>query len=218
MKKEEVNHYITLCRDDADIFLGVDDVSVGAGEWGKYFGNSNPICLEIGTGMGNFFSEECSHHPEKNYIGMDIRYKRVYNAAEKSRQKGASNFAIIKEFAQEIGDVFAEGELSEVYVFFPDPWARKKKQLKNRLFQREFLDLLARCLKSGGKLIYKTDHEEYFRSTLDLFREHEAFDITVESYDYEKELDVFDKQNMTEFEHMFRSEQGNIHYTQIVRK
>ncbi len=215
---EEVNQYIKLSRDDADIMSELKQMQEYAGKWGEYFGNSNDICLEIGTGMGNFFSDECSANPDKNYIGMDIRYKRVYNAAEKSRKKWASNFVILKEFAQKIDTVFVPGEISEVYVFFPDPWARKDRQKKNRLFQTEFIELLEKIIRSWWKLIFKTDHREYFDSTLELFAENSNFEIIKQSYDYENELDVFDKQNMTEFEHMFRWKKIDINYVEYRRK
>lgn len=100
---------------------------------------------------------------------MEIRYKRCFQTAEKSRTQG-NNFIVLKDFAQNIDQIFSPGEISESYIFFPDPWARKKKQLKHRLFQEDFLKKLYDITCPEGKVFFKTDHREYFDSTLEIIR------------------------------------------------
>lgn len=121
--------------------------------------------------MGNFFAKQCGVHPDKNFIGMEIRYKRLYTSIEKALSHGNNNALMMKELGQNLAEVFAPEELSECYVFFLDPYCNKKKQLKHRLFQAEFLNNLHSRLKNGGTLTFKTDHREYFDSTLELLRE-----------------------------------------------
>jgi tRNA (guanine-N7-)-methyltransferase len=73
---------------------------------------------------------------------------------------------LIKDFGQNIDKIFAENEISESYIFFPDPWGKKNSQKKNRLLQADFLTHLYTVTQDGGKLYFKTDHREYFESVL----------------------------------------------------
>jgi tRNA (guanine-N7-)-methyltransferase len=79
---------------------------------------------------------------------MEIRYKRLFQTAEKSRKYDTSHFVMLKDFAQNIDKIFMENEVSETYIFFPDPWP-KDRQKKHRLLQEEFLKNLYRVIKPG---------------------------------------------------------------------
>lgn len=217
MKYSDNNAYIELVDKDNDIFVQ-DDVYQYKGEWASYFWNTNDICLEIGTGLGNFFSDESSKNPDKNYIWMEIRYKRLYKTAEKSRDKWANNFVLLKDFAQNIDQIFWKWEIVCIYIFFPDPWDKKDRQRKHRLLQKPFIESMYNVLKLWWKIVFKTDHREYFDSTLDIFSEVSWFEMFKKSYDYEKELLEFDKKNMTEFEHIFREHKIKINYVEFVKK
>ena len=54
-----------------------------------------------------------------------------------------------------------------VYVFFPDPWP-KKKHHSHRLFGPIFRTALWKRLALGGKLEFATDHQEYFEEDMAL--------------------------------------------------
>lgn len=99
--------------------------------------------------MGNFFAKQVARLPENNFIGMEIRYKRLFQSAEKSRKAphAHNNFVMLKDFAQNIDKIFIPGEVSETYIFFPDPWANKDRQRKHRLLQEEFLKNLYNITK-----------------------------------------------------------------------
>jgi len=98
--------------------------------------------LEIGTGMGNFFGKQVGEHPKKNFIGMEIRYKRLFQSAQKARKLENNNFVMLKDFGQNIDKIFEIEEIAETYIFFPDPWANKDRQRKHRLLGAEFLEKL----------------------------------------------------------------------------
>jgi len=70
-----------------------------------------------------------------------------------------------------------EGSLSGVYVFFPDPW-HKKRHHKRRLVQAGFVALLARKLRPGGLLHLATDWEDYARQMLAVLSAAEGFENT----------------------------------------
>lgn len=240
------NPYIEKVVQDADILHLTEDIYSHKGKWEKYFNNSKPLILEIGTGMGNFFGKQVMSSPEKNFIGMEIRYKRLFQTVEKSRKssplqplsfsKGqvkegtkwlswswsqaedsgvdSRNFVMLKDFAQNIDKIFIPEEISETYIFFPDPWANKKRQRKNRLLQEEFLKNLHTITKKWGKLFFKTDHREYFDSTREIINEQWLWKTLHWTHDYENS-DIFDMENITEFEWFYRWEKTQINYIEL---
>lgn len=184
-------------------------------KWKDYFWNSFPLVLEIGTGMGNFFSTLVAQERENNYIGMEIRYKRLFFTAEKAlksclQAKDSNiNFAVLKNLWQNISHIFWENELSACYIFFPDPYCNKTSQLKHRLLGAQFLEDLSLCMQKDGILFFKTDHDEYFQTSLENIWKSKHWEIEYETKDYTKSPH-FDSRYITEFEAMYRGETKNI--------
>lgn len=202
-------------RKDTDILHLPEEIYTYRWKWAEYFENKQDIILEIGTGMWNFFAKQVWEYPNKNFIGMEIRYKRLFQTAEKSRKTDNTNFVMLKDYAQNIDKIFTQWEISETYIFFPDPWA-KKKQLKNRLLQAEFLQNLYDITKVGGKLIFKTDHREYFDSTREVLSQQWLWKVQDWTHDYENS-EIFDMKNITEFEWLYRWKDTEINYIELVK-
>jgi len=174
-------------------------------------------------------------------IEMEIRFKRLFQTAEKCLGNKATysenwqydslkrphpnpllkgeggtvmnNFILLKEFGEKVWELFWEWELSETYIFFPDPWARKKSQLKNRLLQKEFLNNLYTVTKQGGKLVIKTDHRWYFDFLLEEL-ENTDWKQTYISYDFENEPE-FQNAETTEFQQLFRGQDIQINHIEL---
>jgi len=167
------NPYIPLIENVPNLLSNPQIIQSWKGRWHEYFGNDHPRILEIGTGLGNYFSQEVMHHPEQNFIGIEIKFKRLYMTAKKSNERAnVPNFVVLKAYGQEIEKIFAPKELQEVIIFFPDPWGKKRVQKKHKLIQTPFLDTLYRVLASDGKVLFKTDHRAYFDEVLALFQSH----------------------------------------------
>lgn len=209
------NPYRVLVENHDKIFFEEKNLFDKAWKWGVFFWNNHPIVLEIWTGMWNFFSKESSSNLDKNYVWIEIKYKRLYNSAEKSIKLWTKDFIMLKTFAQNIDKIFGSEELDKTIVFFPDPWWKKDRQKKHRLFQEKFIRDLYVKTKSWWKLIFKTDHREYFDTTLDVFEKLWLWKINIKSYDYEKELNHFETKDMTEFEHIFRKQRVQINYVEF---
>lgn len=210
------NPYREKVQEDSDIIHIPDDIYTHKWEWSWYFGNNKDIILEIGTGMGNFFGRQVTRLPEKNFIGMEIRYKRLFQTAEKARKAHTPNFVMLKDFAQKVDSIFIESEISETYIFFPDPWANKDRQRKHRLLQADFLENLYNITKTWGKLFFKTDHKEYFDSTREIINEQWLWKTTTWTHNYENS-EIFDMDNVTEFEWFYRWENTDINYIELVK-
>lgn len=196
-------------------------------KWDTFFGNKNPIILEIWTGLWNYFSKYVNENIWKNFIWMEIRYKRCFMTAEKTLGKVKNNdnsrdntrleeyndkFVILKDYAENIDKIFWKNELSETLIFFPDPWARKK-WIKKRLVQESFLNNLYSKTKKWWKMIFKTDHLWYF---LYVLREIEKTDwvLKFKTFDYEKE-GLYENNAITEFEQIFRGQDIKVCYLEI---
>jgi tRNA (guanine-N7-)-methyltransferase len=123
---------------------------------------------------------------------------------------------LIKDKWENIGQIFSLNELSQTYLFFPDPWANKERQKKNRLVSEKFLLDLHEITKPEWSFIFKTDHKWYFDDSLEIIAKT-PWKIKVQSYDYENELDVFDKTLMTEFEELYRRKNIKINYVELVK-
>ncbi|MDD2907709.1 MAG: tRNA (guanosine(46)-N7)-methyltransferase TrmB [Candidatus Gracilibacteria bacterium] len=214
-KYKEINAYIQKVEDSEKIIDKESEAFEKKGKWNNYFGNTNDIIVEIGTGLGNFFSGEVSKNNDKNFIGFEIRYKRLFVTAEKTLEKGGVNFVLIKSMAQNIDKIFEKNEVSLTYIFFPDPWDKKDRQRKHRLWTLEFISNLYDITKSGGSVIFKTDHKGYFDDTLELINKFSKWNIEKLSYDYEVEIENFDKKNLTEFESIFREHKMKINYLEL---
>lgn len=212
------NPYIEKIKDHKYINQNLELLPEYKWRWNEYFGNNNPLRLEIWTGLWNFFSGEVPKFSNRNFLGMEIKFKRCYVTAEKTLAKWGENFLIIREFAQKIDSFIWDWELEQTYIFFPDPWGKKDRQKKHRLMQADFLETLFKKTQSGWKVIFKTDHRDYFKDSLEVIENQNIWEIQNLSFDYENENPDFDINNITEFEAIHREHKTQINYLELVKK
>lgn len=128
----------------------------------EVFGNDHPVVLEIGSGKGKFLITTAMERPDLNLIGVEksLHYHRVIN--ERVTKRGLTNVRLINHDAfLVLRDMIPDASLSEVHIYFPDPWPRSKQQ-KRRIIRPEVLKEIRRVLVDGGTGIYVTDHQSYF--------------------------------------------------------
>lgn len=135
-------------------------------DWSNQFQNDGPLKLEIGFGNGNFLLEMAVREPDSNFIAMDFYHKGIRKVITRLDRLQIKNVRLAYGDAKErIPTLFRDGELSEIYINFPDPWP-KKRHHKRRLLKPAFIETLSRKLKMEGCLRLATDHEEYFEEML----------------------------------------------------
>lgn len=127
------------------------------GRWGsEMFGNDNPIVLELGCGRGEYTVAMGEMFPDKNFIGIDIKGARLWRGAKTATENEMRNVAFIRTRIEFIGSFFAEREVDEIWITFPDPQLRKSR-VKKRLTSPAFLKAYAGFLSGGGTISLKTD-------------------------------------------------------------
>ncbi len=140
------------------------------GQWAAVFENDKPIHIEVGTGRGRFVSTMARQHPECNFIGIDVVEEMVLEAVERmEKQDGIpQNLRLVWLNAEQLGDIFAPGEVARIYLNFSDPWP-KYRHRKRRLTHERFLEQYAHILAEGGEVHQKTDNQGFFEYSLNTF-------------------------------------------------
>ncbi|SFB66896.1 tRNA (guanine-N(7)-)-methyltransferase [Flagellimonas taeanensis] len=139
------------------------------GDWASFFGNNNPIVLELGCGKGEYTIGLAERNPGKNYIGVDIKGARFWRGAKIAVEKQLPNVAFLRTQIELVDHLFAENEVEEIWITFPDPQI-KYKRTKHRLTNPVFLEKYRHILKKGGTMNLKTDSEFMHGYTLGLLQ------------------------------------------------
>lgn len=133
------------------------------GNWHRdFFGNNNPIVLELGCGKGEYTVGLARRFPDKNFIGIDIKGARMWTGASEARAEKMTNVAFVRTSIELICSFFAPGEIAEIWITFPDPQMRK---VRKRLTSTRFMDLYRGVLADGGLIHLKTDSPFMYRYT-----------------------------------------------------
>ena len=135
------------------------------GHWNRdFFHNDNPIVLELGCGKGEYTVALAERDPSRNFIGIDIKGARMWRGAKTATERGMSNVGFLRTRIEFIGSLFAEGEVSEIWITFPDPQLKTRRASK-RLTSPAFLASYARLLAPGGRIHLKTDSKHLYAYT-----------------------------------------------------
>ncbi|MGJ8733105.1 MAG: tRNA (guanosine(46)-N7)-methyltransferase TrmB [Cellulophaga sp.] len=145
----------------------VDQTFALKGKWNTFFKNDNPIVLELGCGKGEYTVGLAKQSPDKNFIGVDIKGARFWRGAKTATEESMNNVGFIRTQIELIDQLFAEGEVSEIWITFPDPQI-KYKRTKHRLTNEAFLAKYRQILKPDGVVNLKTDSEFMHGYTLGL--------------------------------------------------
>ena len=128
------------------------------GRWKAFFGNDRPIVLELGCGKGEYTLGLALSNPEVNYIGVDIKGARIWRGAKTALEQELSNAAFLRTHIELIELAFGPGEVSEIWITFPDPQI-KYKRTKHRMTNLKFLEKYRSIMVPGGTVHLKTDSE-----------------------------------------------------------
>lgn len=178
------------------------------GKWNDYFGNKNPIHIEIGMGKGKFVQQLAKQNPNINYIGIEKYSSVMIRALEKRQELDSDNLVFIRMDAETIADVFEMGEVARIYLNFSDPWP-KDRHAKRRLTSKQFFERYDKILEKEGRVIFKTDNRPLFDFSLE---QVEEADWILESHTFDlHHSNQVEGNVMTEYEEKFVAEGLPIH-------
>lgn len=126
------------------------------------FGRTAPLEVDLGCGKGRFLTSRARAHPEHDFIGTDRQFGRLLKIRNKAGREGFTNARLLHaETAYALEYLLPPASVSACYLFFPDPWP-KRRHHRRRLVNARFAGLLAAVLCPGGEFHAATDHRDYF--------------------------------------------------------
>lgn len=135
------------------------------GNWNRdFFKNNNPITLELGCGRGEYSLALAQMFPLRNFIGMDIKGARIWKGAKKALELKLENVAFVRNCIDFIESYFAPGEVSEIWIPFPDPFPQKENR---RLISSVFIERYRKIAAPHTVIHLKTDNEELYKFALE---------------------------------------------------
>jgi len=123
--------------------------------------NPKEVVFEIGSGMGEATSQIAANNPETGYVAVEVHKPGIGALIIRAENLGVRNLKIINEDVYEVLTKHIEDDsIDAFHIFFPDPWP-KRSQHKRRLLKPSFIEILAKKLKSSGRINIATDWYPY---------------------------------------------------------
>lgn len=127
----------------------------------ELFGRAAPLTVEIGSGQGHAIVHAASAHPERNFLAIEVYRAGLARTVFNAHSAGLTNLRLVDANAPEVLSTFLPaGSVDEVWIFFPDPW-HKKRHTKRRMVKEGFPEVLHRALSDGGRVRLASDWEDY---------------------------------------------------------
>jgi tRNA (guanine-N7-)-methyltransferase len=194
-------------------YTDFDETSPPKGAWKSgIFKNTNPITLELACGKGEYTINLARKFPERNFIGIDIKGPRIWQGAKTALDEPLENVRFIRMFIDHLERYFANEEVNEIWIIFPDPYIRKKARISKRLTSPKFLNIYRKLLKPGGIIHLKTDSDILYSYTLETI-EQENCRIVQQADDVYRDMPVDELLTIqTYYEKMHLKEGRTIRY------
>lgn len=160
------------CVFEPDKQLLLDDQFEMKGKWDSFFGNSNPITIELGCGKGEYTLALAKKYPGRNFVGVDVKGARIWRGSKTAEDESIPNVAFVRTKIEFINQIFAENEVSEIWLTFSDPQPKDKKGTK-RLSGWAFLKRYGKLMKPESIINIKTDSQFFYDSTLETIEKGE---------------------------------------------
>ena len=153
--------------------------------------------LLIQITLGNESFDIGPAHRDVNLIAIDIHTRGIANILQGIENQSLTNTRVVEGDVLVLLKRFADASLSEVWVFFPDPWPKPREQ-RRRLLRPDVVREITRVLKVGGVLRLATDIEDYWRKSVAVVAANESFDQAQFSRPDWRVETVFERRGLSE--------------------
>lgn len=143
----------------------VDNPEKYKNKWNDFFGNKNPISIELGMGRGDFIIDMAKRNPNTNFIGIEINDSQMVNAIKNLESLKLPNLKLINMDASNLVNIFGK-EIDTIYLTFSEPWPKKIDE-KKRFTHESYLKIYDRIFKKDKHIILKTDNKGFFAYSLE---------------------------------------------------
>ena len=168
--------------------------------------------VEIGSGNGEHFAYLAENYPDRLFLAIELKYKPIIQTVRRLKTRQLNNAKVIRYNACLIDRIFASNEINNVYIYFPDPWP-KKRHHKHRLINKEFLERLYSVQKKNCFVKIKTDDKAYFTEIQELFK-NSSYQLVECSENMHKQKNKISF--MTFFERIFVRKNQPVYYAKYL--
>jgi tRNA (guanine-N7-)-methyltransferase len=145
----------------------LDAGKIFKGKWSSdFFGNGKPLILELACGKGEYTVNLAKMFPDYNFLGIDFKGNRIWRGAKTALEEGIDNVGFLRIQIETILEHFAENEVAEIWITFPDPQPQDSRE-KKRLTNPKFLEKYRSILQDSGIMHLKTDNDGFFAYTME---------------------------------------------------
>ncbi len=183
------------------------------GAWNKdYFGNDNPITVELACGRGEYTVGLARLFSNRNFIGVDVKGDRIWKGSGWALEEKLTNVAFLRTQIQFLEEYFEPGEIHTFWITFPDPRPKDRDE-KRRITNSKYLDLYKSLLATDGWVNFKTDNSGLFEYTLEVIEgRNDIRDFEYTRDLYHSELKPLCHDIRTRYEEKFSAQGHDIKY------
>lgn len=184
-------------------------------DWQSYLPSAKKLFLELGCGKAEVSMGLAQYYPQHNYIGVDLKADRLWRPAKQSLQKSIDNIAFMQANILSLNEHFEDNAIDGIWITFPDPFP-KKRQVKHRMFNRNFLDVYKQLLKKGATIRFKTDNMDLFYWALELLVAQEDIELRKLSFNLHASELPQEYKFITTYEQKFLNLGQPIYFTEFI--
>lgn len=167
----------------------------------KFFENHNPITIELCCGQADYSISLAEHFPDRNFLGIDRKPNRLWNASQNAVARKTNNVALLIAYIERLDEVLKDFKAEEIWITFPDPYPFQSS-IKKRLTHPRFLTIYKKILAENGKINLKTDDDTLYEYTLQVIEEEKLKIHFVHNDIYSLEQLPFEYTIKTKYEKM----------------
>jgi len=128
--------------------------------------NEKELNIEVGFGSGRHLLYQAKKHPDQLFVGIEIHTPSVEQVLRQIEIQGLKNILVVNYDARLFLEFLPSNCCRNIFVHFPVPWDKKPHR---RVISKRFVEESMRVLQKGGVLNLRTDSENYFRYSFEIF-------------------------------------------------
>ncbi len=135
------------------------------------------IKLEVGFGSARHLLYRANEEKDTLFIGIEIHSASINQLLKQITLQNIENIWVVNYDARLLLEMLPSNILDKIYVHFPVPWDKKPHR---RVISNFFVNESIRALKKGASLELRTDSQNYYEYSLEVFSSPKSSKFSVE--------------------------------------